>query len=172
MTDVARATGVTRALVHHYFPAKRDLYRAVVESLLETGPEVVRTDLGLPVEQMVAANVDAALSLAERNRETLVAILQPGGLDHDPELAAIVDRARETLVDRIILNHTGHLDHPPEVRLLIRSYLGLFQAATGEWLTRKRATRAAVHLLLTRTLIAMTAETLPRLLELSDGERT
>lgn len=166
VSDVARAAGVTRALVNHYFQTKRELYRAVLRSLMDVGPEVVRTDLGLPVEQMVATNVDAALDFIAQNRHTLFAIMQPGGFDNDPELADVIDQAHERLVDRIILNHTGTLDHPPEVRFLIRGYLGLFQAATHEWLGRHRATRAATHVLLTRTLIAMTRETLPALLAL------
>jgi AcrR family transcriptional regulator len=171
MAEVARAAGVTRALVHHYFQAKRDLYRAVVRSLMDAGPEVVRTDLGLPPEEMVAANVAAALTFVADNRETLFAVMQPGGLDHDPDLAATVEEARERLVDRIILNHTGTLAHPPEVRLLIRAYLGMFQAATREWLAAGRATREATQLLLTRSLLAMVREALPALLEAQAGER-
>ena len=69
-----------------------------------------------------------------------------------------------TFVDRILFNHTGTLDHPPEVRVLIRSYLGLFQVATGEWLWYGRATRATTHTLVATTLITLMRETLPALL--------
>jgi AcrR family transcriptional regulator len=164
MSDVARAAGVTRALVHHYFQTKRELYGAVVRSLMDEGPEIVRTDLDLPPQQMVAANVDAALAFVAANRQTLFEIMQPGGLEHDPELSAVVEEARERLVDRMILNHTGTLAHPPEVRLLIRAYLGLFQAATREWLDRGRASREATRLLLVHTLLAMVRDALPVLL--------
>ena len=168
VSDVAAAAGVTRALVNHYFHTKRELYRAVLRSLLDAAPEVVRTDLGLPVEQMVATNVDAALDFAEQNRHTLFALMQPGGFDNDPELADVIDQAHERLVDRIVLNHTGTLDQPPEVRFLIRGYLGLFQAAAHEWLGRRRASRAATHLLLTNTLLAMIRDALPSLVALSE----
>jgi AcrR family transcriptional regulator len=164
MSDVAQAAGVTRALVHHYFASKRDLYRAVIESLMSSLPAVVRTDLGMAPEQMVAANVDAALDFTFANRETMSAISQPGAFDHDPEVAVVIDRAHEALVDRVILNHTGSTDSPPELRLLIRTYLGLFQAATREWLIVGRASRETTHTLLTRTLLAMIRETLPALL--------
>src|SRR5437764_2380914 len=164
VTEVARAAGVTRALVHHYFATKRELYREVIQSLLAEGPLVVRTDLGLPMEDMVAANANAALDFAEQNRYTFLAMTQPHGLDRDAELAALNDQAREALVDRILFNHTGTLDHPPEVRVLIRSYLGLFQVATGEWLWYRRATRATTHTLVATTLITLMRETLPALL--------
>src|SRR5437763_829457 len=91
MSDVARAAGVTRGLVHHYFDTKPELYRAVLEAMLDSGPSVVRTDLGPDVEDMVAANADASLDFVERNRETMLAISQPGSVGQDPRLAEIVD---------------------------------------------------------------------------------
>ena len=168
MSAVADAAGVTRGLVHHYFPTKSELYREVIHAVMEQAPAVVRTDLGLSVEDMVAANLDAGLDFIERNRETMFAITQPGGFDNDPELAEVIDRARETLVDRIVSNHFGTLEAPPEVRFVLRSYLGLSEAATHEWLARGRASREATHLLLTRTLLAMLRDALPGLIELRE----
>jgi AcrR family transcriptional regulator len=163
MSDVARAAGVTRGLVHHYFPAKPDLYRAVLEGLLAAGPSVVRTDLDLDIEEVVAANADASLDFLEQNRETMLVITQPGSVGQDPRLAEIVDQARETVVDRILLNHLGTTEVPPEVRLVIRGYLGLFEAVAREWLVRGRSTRAEAHALLTRSMIVMMREVLPAL---------
>ena len=165
MSDVARAAGVTRGLVHHYFATKPDLYSAVVEALLATGPLVVRTDLDLDVEQMVAANANAALDFIQRNRETMLAISQPASAGQDPRLAEIVDRARETVVDRVLTNHLGTSDVKPDVRLVIRGYLGLYESVTREWLVRRRVSRAAAHAVLTRTMIVMINEVLPALAE-------
>ena len=163
MSDVARAAGVTRGLVHHYFDTKPELYAAVLEALLDSGPSVVRTDLDLDVEEMVAANAEASLDFVEHNRETMLAISQPGGVGQDPRLAEIVDQARETVVDRILTNHLGTADVTPEVRLVIRGYLGLYEAVVREWLVRGRASRAAAHALLTRTMIVMIEEVVPAL---------
>jgi len=163
MADVARAAGVTRGLVHHYFATKPDLYRAVLDALLATGPTVVRTDLDLDIEEVVAANADASLDFMQRNRETMLAISQPAGVGQDPRLAEIVDQARETVVDRILTNHLGTADVPPEVRLVIRGYLGMYEAVAREWLVRRRASRAAAHALLSRTMLVMVREVVPAL---------
>jgi AcrR family transcriptional regulator len=164
MSDIADRAGVTRALVHHYFPGKRDLYQAVIDVLLENGPAVIRTDLGASIEDVVAANVAAALDFAQQNVETMSAIAQPGGFDHDPVVAAAIDRAREGLVDRILANHLGTSEVGPEIRLVIRGYLGLFQVVATEWLLRDRATRHQAQTLLSTTLLAMMRDTVPALL--------
>jgi hypothetical protein len=83
----------------------------------------------------------------------------------DPRLAEIVDQARETVVDRILINQLGTTEVPPEVRLMLRGYLGLFEAVAREWLVRGRTTRAQALVLLTRTLIVMVREVLPVLAE-------
>jgi AcrR family transcriptional regulator len=163
MSDVARATGVTRGLVHHYFATKPELYEAAVESLLAEAPSVVRTDLGLEIEELVAENVDASLTFIEENRELLFAITRPGGLEADPRLARVIDRARESVVDRMVLNHLGTTVVGDEVRSLIRAYLGLFEAATAEWLVWGRAGRELTQVLLTRSLLAMVRDVLPAL---------
>ena len=163
MSEVARSAGVTRGLVHHYFPGKRDLYRAVLAALLASLPTLVRTDLDLDIEEVVAANAGATLAFLENNRETMLVVAQPGSLAQDPQLAEIVDQARETLVDRMLLNHLGTADVAPEVRLVIRGYLGLFEAVAREWLVRSRTTREEAHALLTRSLIVMMRDALPAL---------
>ena len=172
MAAVADAAGVTRGLVHHYFATKAELYREVIESLLAAAPSVIRTDLGLSLEEIVAANVDSALDFVERNRETMSAITQPGAFEHVAELADVIDRAREQLVERMMQNHLGTLEAPPEVRIVLRGYLGLFEAATREWLVTGRATRAQVHVLLTRTILALMSEALPAMLALGAAGQT
>jgi hypothetical protein len=64
-------------------------------------------------------------------------------------------------VDRVVSNHFGDSDAPPEVRLVIRSFLGLVEAASREWLFRRRASRAQVEALLTQTMLALLRDALP-----------
>ena len=61
MADVASAAGISRALVNHYFGSKRELYIETLHAVTDAAPNVVRTDLDLPVEEMVARNTDAWL---------------------------------------------------------------------------------------------------------------
>jgi hypothetical protein len=73
-------------------------------------------------------------------------------------------------VDQVVSNHFGGSDAPPEVRLVIRSFLGLVEAASREWLFRRRASRAQVEALLTQTMLALLRDALPAVM--AAGERT
>jgi len=165
MRDVAEAAGVTRGLVHHYFGSKRELYVEVVRALLAEAPELIGPDQAAAVEEMVKRNANAVLDYFSTNRGLLLAIAPSADLARrDPELAALADSAREAAVDQVVANHFGGSDTPPEVRLVIRSFLGLVEAASREWLFRRRASRAQVEALLTQTLLALMRDALPAVL--------
>jgi AcrR family transcriptional regulator len=164
MGEVAREAEVTRGLVHHYFGGKPDLFKAVVAGLALAAPDLVRTDLARPIEEVAAANIDSWLDFAQQHRE-LALMISAGGLGAaDPELQEIVDGARDRVIDRMIRNHTGHTEAPEAVRFLLRGYLGLADAAAREWLHTGRATREQVHTLLTTGLLALMRDALPALL--------
>ena len=167
--DIAKEAGITRGLLHHYFGGKREVYMETVRALHADLAETVRTDRDLPVEEMVAANTDAWLDRIESNRELLAAVLGATEAGHDPEVAELLDATREAVVDRILINHTGTTDHPPVVRLVIRSWLGLAEAASREWLRHERATREQVHTLLVESLLAIVRQALPAMLAAEEG---
>jgi AcrR family transcriptional regulator len=170
MSDVAAAAEVTRGLVHHYFGSKRELYIEAVRSLLAEAPPLIGPDEASSVEEMVQRNAHAVLAYFSANRGLLLAIAPSADLGRDPEVAALADAAREAAVDRVISNHFGDFDAPPEVRLVIRSFLGLVEAASREWLFRRRATRAQVEALLAQTMLALMRDALPAVVEA--GKRT
>ena len=161
MSDVAAAAQVTRGLVHHYFGSKRELHLEVVRSLLGEAPTLIAPDQAASVEEMVQRNAHAVLDYISANRGLLLAIAPSGDLGRDPEVAALADAARETAVDQVVVNHFGDAEAPPEVRLVIRSFLGLVEAASREWLFRERATRAQVEVLLSQTMLALVRDALP-----------
>ena len=157
MEAVAKRAGVTTGLVNHYFGTKRDLYLAVVEDLAAGLPEMVEIDRsGLPLEELVALNMDRFLDAFERNHEVLAVLLGGrGGPGRDPDVAAIMAGARDGIVLRMAANHTGEEDPSPELLLAIRVFQGAAETAVNEWLRHGRASRREVHDLLTRTLLAM-----------------
>ena len=104
---VARDAGASRALVNHYFRDKRGLFLAVIQQLVERLPRIVRSDLDLPCEEMVAANTAAWLDLIEADRRTFLLFAGGGPLGSDPEFEALVDQLRNRLVDRVLANHFG-----------------------------------------------------------------
>jgi AcrR family transcriptional regulator len=159
---VAREAGVTRPLVHHYFGSRRELFLAVLEELAERLPAAIRTDLdGLPLEEVVRINSTALLDAVEHDREAWVALL--GAAGSDPDVARILDRAREQAIDKMLVNQSAAVGDSPELRLVLRVYLGAAEAALAQWTMHERATRAQAEVLIQRTLLAMVTEVVPRL---------
>jgi AcrR family transcriptional regulator len=163
MSDVARAAGVSRALVNHYFGSKRELFIETLRAVAAAAPAVVRTDLHLPVEEMVARNADAWLDHVQANVNTSLAIAGVRPFGDDPEAAGPLGEIRDQLVDRMLLNHFGDVEIAPTVRLALRAYTGLFEVAARDWLIAGRATRDQVRVLLVECLLAIVREAAPKL---------
>jgi AcrR family transcriptional regulator len=168
MSDVADAAEVTRGLVHHYFGSKRELYLAVVRSVLSEAPALVTPEeVGSP-EQMVARNTRALLDYLAANRGMLMAMAPSADPGRDPDVAALADAAREAAVDQVLRNHLGDSEAPPEARLVVRAFFGLVEAASREWLFNGRATRPQVEALLSHSILMLMRDVLPEVVT-SDG---
>ena len=160
--EIAREAGVTRGLVHHYFGTKRELYLAVVADLASTLPGLVRTDVaGLPVDEMVDANVTSWLDSIERDRELWLALLGVEVVGRDPEVETIMSGARDAAIDRMTANWARGAAPSQELRLVLRVFLGAAEAAAREWAMHDRAGREQVHAVLRGTLLAMVGQVLP-----------
>jgi AcrR family transcriptional regulator len=161
--EIARAAGVTRGLVNHYFGTKRELYLEVVRGLVRplsipAGPR----DTARPMEEVVARWVGRWLDALEENRAALLAAVGAEGFGRDRELERIVQRSRDATVERIIeilgLEPAGHGD---QLRAVLRTYSGLVQLATVEWLQRRTLSRDQVEALLSSSLVAMIRDVVP-----------
>jgi AcrR family transcriptional regulator len=167
---IAREADASRALVNHYFGDKRGLFLAVARDIVARMPSVVRTDLDLSVEEMVAANTDAWLDLIEANRETSLMFLGAGPIGRDPELDALQDELRDRLADRILANHLGTTDISPAAHLTMRAATGMMELALRDWATGRGATREQTHAIVAQGILAVVRHVLPAVVATS-GEK-
>jgi hypothetical protein len=112
---------------------------------------------------VIAESVDRWLTVLERNRGTWLAAIGAQGLGSDPEVEAIIDHAREQAVDRLIeaLQPYEAAQASPELRAVIRSYSGFAEAASLEWLERRRLSREQVQVLLLEGFLSIVRDVLP-----------
>jgi AcrR family transcriptional regulator len=163
-TEIAREAGVARGLLNHYFGTKRDLYLEVVRSLVRVPSNPVPLQApGRGLEIVIAESVDRWLTMIERNTGTWLAAIGAQGLGRDPEVEAILDDAREQAVDRLIeaLQTYEAAEAPPELRALIRAYSGFAEAASLEWVERRRLSREQVQVLLVEGFLTIVRDVLP-----------
>jgi AcrR family transcriptional regulator len=174
--EVAREAGVARGLVNHYFRTKRELYVAVVRSMLEVPDDLFPAPADADQSERNAVLSDAVdrwLRTVKANRGTWLACIGAQGFGRDPELEAVLEEARRRIIDQLIALAWGPpSEATPEVRALMRGYEGFAQAITADWLTSGRLPRREVHQLLVQGLVALVDEALPRIKEQQTGVTT
>jgi AcrR family transcriptional regulator len=169
--EVAREADASRALVNHYFRDKSGLFAAVLRTIVEQTPTVVRTDLGeVGVEEMVAANTAAWLDLVEASPDTVMMLIGSGPVGRDAEIEAAQDELRDRLARRMLANHLRTDDPPAAAVLAMRAELGMIERAIRDWIGGRGGTREQTHLLIERSILATVREVIPALLAAGEEE--
>ncbi len=160
--DIARAAGVTRALVHHYFGGKREIYLELANRLVASTLELPPPNRKARLRKRVAAQTDEWLDWAERNRVPWLAVTGQGEATVDDAIVAVAIGGREMNVERMLRYNDDLLDDTPQTRFALRSFVVLVQQATRDWLLGN-ADRNEVHTLLTELFIAIVRQVGPAL---------
>jgi AcrR family transcriptional regulator len=159
--DIAKAAGISKGLLYHYFPTKRDLYLA---GLKATADELIAsttaaTNNNLPPLERMRAGLDAYLDHVSRHARPFVALMR-GGIGSDPEVVGVIEGVRATYVERFLEKAEGTplagllLANRPLVRLAVRGWIGFVEAASLEWLQRKDVEREVLRNMLVDALLA------------------
>lgn len=164
-SDVARAAGVARGLINHYFESKRGLYLTAVRRIV-TVPTFDPTNLpDGPLRARVETSVDWLLTMVSKHARGWIAVLGTEGVGSDPEVERILAEADKRAAENLIKSVGLHEAEPlgQELRALVRAYGGMVKAAVREWMIHETLTRDQVLLLLTEQLTTMLESTFPRL---------
>jgi AcrR family transcriptional regulator len=168
-SEIARAAGVTPALVSHYFPGgKRDIFLALVSELTDTVVETIEANPDAPLRERVAATVESWLDWLEANSETWLATAAQGDYIADPDLQGLIDAARERSIETLIRDYPEAPANDHGTRLALRGWLGYNRAISRAWL-KSDASRDEAALLLTETLHHVIATLAPALKDLADN---
>ena len=135
--DVAAKAGVSRSLLYHYFPTKRDFYVEVVRAAAGDMRDITEPDESLEPLERLRASIDAYLRYVEENAPAYRTV-HGAGIGSDPEVRKIVEDSHRRHVNRIVrdLVHGGRA--PDLLRLAVRGWLGFVVTTTLQWLDRRR----------------------------------
>ncbi len=155
--DLAKAAGISKGLLYHYFPTKRDLYLA---GLRKTAADLLaRTDvsqLELPPIERIRTGADAYLSFVAEHAVSYVSLMR-GGIGSDPEVLKIVEDVRATMVERMFTGPDSPLaagDHrTPRARAVLRGWLGFAEATSLDWLIHRDVPQQEIRDLLVDILL-------------------
>lgn len=155
MDAVAREAGVSKGLVYHYFPTKRDYYVATIQDAATELLAVTEPPESLAPAERITAGLDAYLAYVERHAGAYASLFR-GGIGADPEVFAVVERTREELLSRILRGAEGGIERAkvPAFRLAVRGWVGFVEAVSLDWAERRALPRAEVVMLCVRVLLA------------------
>jgi AcrR family transcriptional regulator len=167
--ELAKKAKISKGLFYYYFPTKRDLY---IAGLRETADELIAKLVDVPEggspRERAVAGVDAYLAHVEDQSSGFIALMR-GGIGSDPEVFNVLEGVRVAILDEFLSGApiSAFLKSRPLSRIAIRSWIGMVEAASIEWLASRDIPREAVRDLLVDMLFDM----LLRVLDPKDAAR-
>ena len=153
--DVAHAAGISKGLLYHYFPTKRDYYVATLREAAAGLLARTEPPIELPAMDRLAAGLDAYLDYVEEHGPAYAALMR-GGIGSDPEVAAVVEQTRLAFVDRLVAE--SPIERPfPMLRVALRGWVGMVEATSLDWYDERPVSRARLRDLLAATLPSVIA---------------
>ena len=102
MAKIARAAGISKALLYHYFPSKQAYFAATLEQAAAELATTTEPDPDLPPVEQLSISLEAYLGWVERHAGAYEKLITSVGAV--PEVRELVERRRLAW----LLRHVGH----------------------------------------------------------------
>ncbi len=157
--DIAASAGVSKGLLYHYFPSKRELYVATLQLNAGKLVEDITPKPDTPRDQRLVAGINAFLDHVGENSVGYSSLMR-GGIGNDAEVAKVVDETRDAII-AIIFEGFGGGDPPVGLRLAARGWIGFMEAAGVEWAEKREVPRETMVAMATQVLQAALVSSRP-----------
>jgi AcrR family transcriptional regulator len=143
--EIARRARVSKGLLYHYFPSKRDYYVAVVRA--GAAELLAQTDSAPELSPLtrLAKGIDGYLDHVQDYAKPFATLLRTG-IGFDPEVSKIVEETRQALLKRFLDAIPG--SPSPQLRNALRGWIGFAEGAVLDWLEHEDITRDELRTLL------------------------
>ncbi len=158
--QVAEIAGVSRGLLYHYFPTKRDFFAAVVERESERMLRMTAAVPGVRVREQLAAGLDTYLEYVEAHAHGYRAFHRADAAG-DRAVRKVYQRALAAQEKQILTAMAADpefgpvFEGRPDVRLAVRGWLAFTTAVCLEWLRGSDLSRGQVRDLCARALLGV-----------------
>jgi AcrR family transcriptional regulator len=160
--QVAEIAGVSRGLLYHYFPTKRDFFAAVVERESERMLRMTAAVPGVPVREQLGAGLDVFLEYVRAHAHGYRAFHRADAAG-DQAVRKVYQRALAAQEKQILAAMAADpefgqvFQERPDVRLAVRGWLAFTTAVCLEWLRDSDLSREQVRDLCARALLGVIA---------------
>lgn len=129
---ISEVAGISRGLLFHYFPTKRDYHVAVVEAACARLLQRTEPDPTLAPADRLRASLDAFIEFVRENEELYRALIR-GAAGADGELESVFDRTRGAIAKRVF-DQLEVRRPEPLARNALRGWIGFVEESTLDWL--------------------------------------
>jgi AcrR family transcriptional regulator len=156
--EIAGAAGVSKGLLYHYFPTKREFLIAAIERGQEELATLTAPDPGLPPAEQLGASLDRFLDFVEEHEASYSAIFRSRG-GGDAEIQAALESGRQQRMDAVIESLASweaapaNVERTPVLETAIQGWFFFIEGAVLRWLERRDIERAELRELLGLALI-------------------
>ena len=144
--EIAEAAGVSKGLLYHYFPTKKDFVLAAIERGQENLFERVRPDPDLSPEAQLRASLENFLDYVEEHATVYLEIYRSGS--GDPDIAAVVQAGRSAQMQTLLRALSRWDASPvsteptPILETAIQGWMYFLEGAVLRWVEERDVDRA------------------------------
>jgi AcrR family transcriptional regulator len=154
MAQIARHAGISKALLYHYFPGKRQFFEAAMTNAAEELRARTAYDPDIPPAMALSSSLDAFLAWIEENPDAYANLMRSATA---PEIRDLIAGVRGETVGRILEGLSPDEPASPKLRTAVTAWLWFMDGACLDWVAHKDLGRSEVHGLLLATLLGALA---------------
>ena len=154
MRKIARAAGISHALLYRYFPSKQSYFRAALEQAAEELRARTAPDPSMPPWEQLVAGLDGFLELVDKNALAYRQLLR--SLASAPEVRELIEDVRASTSERILAGLFPD-QPPPKARAAVTGWLWYMDGVLLDWIEHRDLERHEVRDLLLGSLGGMLA---------------
>ncbi len=140
--EVIAAAGISKGLLFHYFPSKRDFQVKLMEAAAGELLAAIEPDPDADVLTQLHQGLEAYIGYIERNPAAYIAIVRGAG--SDDALLEVFEGTRDRIVELIVGRIVAAglvVDANPLLRLAARGFIASVEESTILWLRERPCSR-------------------------------
>jgi AcrR family transcriptional regulator len=160
--EIARAAGVSKGLLYHYFPTKTDFFVAVLARSQAEMDETAVRDPELTALEQFDRNLDGFLGFVDAHAEGYLAVVNARG--REPRVQELVEERRRRRVDELV-GLAAVLEGVPRgaartplLVAAIEGWIGFTEGVIVRWLRDRELSKDEVHELLREVFLQVLGE--------------
>jgi AcrR family transcriptional regulator len=162
--EIAAAAGVSKGLLYHYFPTKKDFIVAALRRGEDELGELTAPDPDLPPAEQLDAALERFLDFVEDHAAAYMAIFRSRG-GGDAEIEATLEQNRQLRLNALIVSLADWeaapvaVERTPLLETALQGWIFYVEGAVLRWLERRDVERGELHRLIKDALIGSLVST-------------